>query len=144
MGVLRRRLAAQQPVRPDHHYPRRTVARSPVAGNPGREPLPVREVLVSGKLDPKAFWGKVMRAPKSAGYEIIEKAITLYVLLTESEVPLWLRGSIVACLAYFVWPFDPSPITSPAATWTILPPWCFFWPISRSMSPPRFGNGFKN
>lgn len=57
----------------------------------------------------KEFWGKVARVPKAAGCEVIERAVTLYVLLTEEAVPWWLRGSIVACLAYFLWPLDAVP-----------------------------------
>ena len=61
------------------------------------------------EISPKDFWGKIARVPKVAGCEIVEKAVTLYVLLTEGEVPWWLRGSILACLAYFLWPLDAIP-----------------------------------
>jgi len=60
-------------------------------------------------VDPKDFWGKISRLPKSAGGEVVEKAVTLYVLLTDGNVPLWLRGSILACLSYFLWPLDTVP-----------------------------------
>ena len=60
-------------------------------------------------LNPKEFWSKIARVPKAAGCEVVEKAVILYVLLTEGEVPGWLRGGILACLAYFLWPLDAIP-----------------------------------
>jgi len=61
----------------------------------------------------KDFWKKVARVPRNAGFDVIEKAVTLYVLLVEGGLPLWCRGSIVACLVYFLSPLDLVPDFAP-------------------------------
>lgn len=56
-----------------------------------------------------AFWEKIGKLPRTISKEVIEKAVVLYVLLTEEDVPLWAKTSIVATLGYFVCPFDLIP-----------------------------------
>lgn len=55
------------------------------------------------------FQEKIVKLPSSAGRNVLEKALTLYVLLTEGDVPWWVKASIVATLGYFICPFDAVP-----------------------------------
>lgn len=55
------------------------------------------------------FWEKVKKISGSAGRQVLEKALILYVLLTEGDVPWWVKASIVATLGYFICPIDLAP-----------------------------------
>jgi len=55
------------------------------------------------------FLHKITRVPKNAGCAVIRNAVTLYVLLKESDAPTWAKVSIVAALAYFICPIDAIP-----------------------------------
>jgi len=52
---------------------------------------------------------KITGMSRQAGCTVIRSAITLYVLLRESSAPLWVKGSILAALAYFICPLDAIP-----------------------------------
>ena len=52
---------------------------------------------------------KIAGRSRQAGCAVIRSAITLYVLLRESNAPPWAKGSIVAALAYFICPLDAIP-----------------------------------
>lgn len=52
---------------------------------------------------------KLASVPRKAGREALEKAITLYVLLREEDVPLWAKVAIAAALAYLICPIDAVP-----------------------------------
>lgn len=52
---------------------------------------------------------KIAGIPRQAGCTVIRSAITLYVLLGESDVPAWAKVSIVAALGYFICPIDVIP-----------------------------------
>ena len=56
-----------------------------------------------------SFFEKVISIPKDAGIRIIEHALTLYILLREESVPIWVKGTIVAALGYFICPIDVIP-----------------------------------
>jgi uncharacterized membrane protein YkvA (DUF1232 family) len=51
--------------------------------------------------------------PRSAGRTVVDRAITLWVILTDRDTPLWARALIVGVLGYFIWPFDAVPDTVP-------------------------------
>ena len=61
----------------------------------------------------RGFWQKLGGMPRSAGRGLIERAITLYVILTDRDTPLWARALIVGALGYFIWPFDAVPDAVP-------------------------------
>ena len=59
------------------------------------------------------FWRKVGGMPRDAGRAVVEKAVTLYVILTASETPLWARALVVGALGYFICPLDAIPDVIP-------------------------------
>ena len=61
----------------------------------------------------RGFRQKVRAMPRNAGRAVVERAVTLYVILTDRETPLWARALIVGALGYFVWPLDAIPDTIP-------------------------------
>lgn len=54
----------------------------------------------------ESFWDKVVSFSKSAGKEVIEKALQLYYALQAPETPLWAKSVIVGALGYFISPID--------------------------------------
>lgn len=60
----------------------------------------------------EGFWSKLGRLPESAGCRLARSAVTLWCVLKSPDTPLWARTTIVAALAYFVWPIDllPDPL----------------------------------
>jgi uncharacterized membrane protein YkvA (DUF1232 family) len=40
---------------------------------------------------------------------VLRSALTLYVLLKESDIPVWAKGSAIAALVYFISPIDAIP-----------------------------------
>ena len=60
-----------------------------------------------------SFREKVQGLPRSAGRAILEKALTLYVILTDRETPMWARALIIGALGYFIYPFDVIPDVIP-------------------------------
>ena len=55
------------------------------------------------------FWEKIAKLPADAGCAVLKQAITLYVILTESEISVMTRAAIAAALGYFIFPFDLIP-----------------------------------
>ena len=64
-------------------------------------------------IDDKKVRDKIASLPRRAGKEVLEKAITLYVLLLEDGVPTWAKVAIGAALAYFVCSIDVVPDAFP-------------------------------
>lgn len=56
-----------------------------------------------------SFWQKVTSYALAAGREVIEKALTLYFCLQDSDTPLWAKSIIVGTLGYFIVPLDAIP-----------------------------------
>jgi len=52
------------------------------------------------------FWLKLKRFAKSAGKEVVEKALLLYYAGQEEDAPAWAKATIVASLGYFIAPLD--------------------------------------
>jgi len=56
------------------------------------------------------FWSKVTKVPQESGCMVIRSAISLWVLLFESDtVSVPVKASICACLIYFISPLDFCP-----------------------------------
>ena len=55
------------------------------------------------------FWRKVGEFPRDAGRAVVEKAVSLYVILTDRDTPMWARALIVGALGYFICPLDAIP-----------------------------------
>ena len=52
------------------------------------------------------FWDKLKRYAKSAGSEVVEKALLLFYAAQEEKAPTWAKGTIAAALGYFIVPLD--------------------------------------
>lgn len=60
-------------------------------------------------FDDGSFWDKVKNFAKTAGKELIQKALWLYYAAQRSETPAWAKATIYGALAYFVLPVDAIP-----------------------------------
>lgn len=61
----------------------------------------------------EAFWNKLHGLAGRLARTLLEQALTLYVLLTQSETPPWAKGAILAALGYLICPFDALPDAIP-------------------------------
>ena len=52
------------------------------------------------------FWDKISNIPQQTGCSLIRKALTLYIIMTESDTPIWVKTAIASCLGYLIWPLD--------------------------------------
>lgn len=59
------------------------------------------------------FWEKVKRFAKTAGREVIEKALWLYYAAQEKNTPPWAKAVIIGALGYFISPIDAIPDVVP-------------------------------
>lgn len=59
------------------------------------------------------FWEKVADYAKTAGKEVIEKALFLYYSAQKPETPVWAKTAIFGALAYFISPIDAIPDVLP-------------------------------
>jgi len=59
------------------------------------------------------FWDKVSGYAKTAGKEVIEKALFLYYAAQKPETPVWAKTAMFAALAYFISPLDAIPDITP-------------------------------
>jgi uncharacterized membrane protein YkvA (DUF1232 family) len=60
-----------------------------------------------------SFWDKVKNFAKSAGKEVVEKALWLYYALHEKTTPTWAKTVIIGALGYFISPIDAIPDITP-------------------------------
>jgi uncharacterized membrane protein YkvA (DUF1232 family) len=60
------------------------------------------------------FWDKLKHYAKSAGKEVVEKALLLYYAGNEESAPAWAKATIVASLGYFIAPLDAIVDLTPA------------------------------
>lgn len=61
----------------------------------------------------EAFWQKLGAMPRTAGLAVVERAVTLYVILTDRATPAWVRLLVIGALGYFIWPLDAVPDVVP-------------------------------
>ena len=59
------------------------------------------------------FWDKVVTFAKTAGREVIEKALWLYYAAQNPQTPAWAKSIIYGALGYFVFPLDAIPDPTP-------------------------------
>ena len=59
------------------------------------------------------FWDKVMTYARSAGPEVVEKALWLYFSAQHPKTPAWARSVIYGALGYFIFPLDAIPDLTP-------------------------------
>ena len=58
-------------------------------------------------------WDKLKGYAKSAGKEVIEKALFLYYAAQKPETPIWAKTTVYGALAYFISPLDAIPDIAP-------------------------------
>jgi uncharacterized membrane protein YkvA (DUF1232 family) len=56
---------------------------------------------------------KVRGLPLRTGRAVLERALTLYAILTDAETPLWARALVIAALGDFICPLDAIPDAFP-------------------------------
>lgn len=61
------------------------------------------------KYSDTGFWDKVSDSAKSAGREAIEKALTLYYVMTDKGTSVANKAIAVGALGYFISPVDAIP-----------------------------------
>lgn len=54
----------------------------------------------------ESFWDKLFRYAKTAGKELVEKALWLYYAAQRPTTPVWAKGVIYGALGYFILPVD--------------------------------------
>ena len=77
-------------------------------------------------IDPKyaksfsedSFWSKIASVLKSAGLEIIYKALQLYYAMQNPNCPMSVKAGIIAALGYFISPIDLIPDFIPVVGFT--------------------------
>ena len=79
---------------------------------PQKKPLKKTEEY-SKKYSESSFWTKIKNYAKSAGKEVIEKALILYFCLKDPDTPSWAKSVIVGTLGYFILPMDSIPDLTP-------------------------------
>lgn len=63
----------------------------------------------------QSFHRKLIGYAKSAGAEVVERALLLYYAAEDPKTPAWARGFIYSALGYFIFPVDAIPDAVPAA-----------------------------
>lgn len=61
------------------------------------------------------FWAKLQRFARTAGREVVEKAMLLYLVLRDPATPRWARVTVIGALGYFIAPIDAIPDVVPGA-----------------------------
>jgi len=59
------------------------------------------------------FWDKLVKFAKTAGKDVIEKALWLYYAAENPKTPAWAKTVIYGALGYFIFPVDAIPDISP-------------------------------
>lgn len=65
-----------------------------------------------------SFWEKIKNFAKSAGKEVIEKALWLYFAAQSPQTPIWAKTTIYSALGYFIFPIDAIPDLTPLIGFT--------------------------
>ena len=56
---------------------------------------------------------KIVTLPHSTKTKLLKKVATLYAILTEPDVPAWVKASIIGVFGYFICPVDAIPDVIP-------------------------------
>tara|TARA_R110001592_G_scaffold363395_1_gene687506 strand:- start:16691 stop:17080 length:390 start_codon:yes stop_codon:yes gene_type:complete len=60
------------------------------------------------------FWTKLKKYAKTAGREVVEKALLLFYAAQEEKAPRWAKATIAGALGYFIVPLDAIADFTPA------------------------------
>jgi uncharacterized membrane protein YkvA (DUF1232 family) len=72
----------------------------------------------SQRYSDAGFWHKLSRFAKTAGAEVVERALQLYYAAQDPHTPMWAKTIIYGALGYFITPLDAIPDLVPAAGYT--------------------------
>lgn len=61
----------------------------------------------------ESFWDKLAKYARTAGLEVVEKALLLYYAAQEEDAPAWAKATIVGALGYFISLVDAIPDITP-------------------------------
>ena len=64
------------------------------------------------------FWNKLANYAKSAGIDVVERALLLYYAAQEDDTPTWAKATVVGALGYFISLVDAVPDITPAIGYT--------------------------
>lgn len=67
----------------------------------------------SNEFTESSFWQKLTNAAKTAGYELIEKALIMYYATMDKDTPVWAKTILIGALGYFICPVDAIPDAIP-------------------------------
>jgi uncharacterized membrane protein YkvA (DUF1232 family) len=65
-----------------------------------------------------SFWQKLTSVAKTAGREIIEKALIMYYATLDKDTPVWAKTVLIGALGYFICPIDAIPDAIPIVGYT--------------------------
>ncbi len=65
-----------------------------------------------------SFWDKLVKYAKSAGEEVVQKALWLYYAAESENTPVWAKTAIYGALGYFIFPIDAVPDVVPVLGYT--------------------------
>ena len=66
----------------------------------------------------ESFWEKLSSYAKSAGIDVVEKALLLYYAAQEEGTPAWAKATIIGALGYFISLLDAVPDLTPIIGYT--------------------------
>lgn len=69
----------------------------------------------AGSYSEQALFDKLGGLARAAGRELVEKALTLYLVLRDPGTPAWAKSTILGALGYFIMPLDAIPDFIPGA-----------------------------
>ena len=56
-----------------------------------------------------SLWSKLSGAAKSAGSEVVERALRLHYAAQREDTPAWAKSAVYGAIAYFILPIDAIP-----------------------------------
>jgi uncharacterized membrane protein YkvA (DUF1232 family) len=74
-----------------------------------------RDDAFSRRYSEEGFWDKLFRFAKTAGSEVVERALQLYYAAQDPQTPMWAKTVIYGALGYFITPLDAIPDVIPGA-----------------------------
>lgn len=68
-----------------------------------------KSVKKADNFSRKRFFRKLTHVFKTAGFEVIEKALWLYYAAQRPDTPKWAKATVYSALVYFILPMDINP-----------------------------------
>lgn len=71
------------------------------------------KLLEQSTFSEKSFWDKLKHFAKTAGQDVVERALCLFYAAQKPDTPLWAKTVIYGALTYFISPIDAVPDITP-------------------------------